>query len=79
MTDEEFNRAMPVIEMAIRLHGELHAQLCKRGVHPIDALIASLYSTHAFGTRLHGNQGLAVEWMRDGVDTIERQLLEAKG
>jgi hypothetical protein len=75
MTDEEYQRVAPVIEMAQRLEGKLHDQLIARGVVPIDALIAATYSAHALATKLHGNPVAAVEWMRDVLDTIERQLL----
>ncbi|WP_126172855.1 hypothetical protein [Altericroceibacterium xinjiangense] len=78
MTEEEFARVRPVIEMAQRLHGSLHEKLVERGVEPIDALIASLYATHDLASKLHGNPIAAVEWMRDAIDTIERQLLAAR-
>ena len=75
MTDEEFERVRPVIEMAQRLHTSLHDKLIEKGVAPIDAAIASIYATHPLATKLHGNPVAAVEWMRDALDTIERQAL----
>lgn len=75
MTEEEFQRAIPVIEMAQRLNGSLHDKLIDEGVKPIDTLIAAIYSTHQLATRFHGNPVAAVEWLRDALDTIERQAL----
>ncbi|QQN73620.1 hypothetical protein [Croceicoccus sp. YJ47] len=75
MTNDEFERIQPVIEMAQKLHGSLHEKLIERGVAPIDALIASIYATHNLATKLHGDPIAAVEWMRDATDTMERQAM----
>jgi hypothetical protein len=76
MTEEEFARVQPVIEMAQRLHLSLHSKLLEKGVEPIDALIASTYATHYLATATHGSPAAGLEWMRDVLDTIERQLME---
>ncbi|MBR0551740.1 hypothetical protein [Stakelama marina] len=78
MKNDDFERIAPVIDMAQRLHGSLHDKLIEKGVAPIDALIASLYATHQLAAKLHGNPVAAVEWMRDALDTIERQALGTK-
>ena len=75
MTEDEFERVRPVIEMAQKLHTSLQAKLVEKGVQPIDALIGSLYATHSLATEIHGNPVGAIEWMRDALDTIERQAL----
>ena len=75
MTQQEFDGVRPVIEMAQRLHGSLNRKLRERGVLPIDALIAATYAAHHSASELHGNPVAAVEWMRDALDTIERQAL----
>jgi hypothetical protein len=77
MTDGDSAQVQSVIAKAQRLHNSLHDKLAEAGVQPIDALIASLYATHNLGSRVHGNPVAAIEWMRDAVDTIERQVLEA--
>lgn len=77
MTEEEFQRVQPVIESAQRHHGKLHQKLIETGVAPIDALIGSVYASHQLASQLHGNPIAAIEWMRDALDTIERQALEA--
>lgn len=74
MTQEDYDRIRPVIEMAQRLHGSLHAKLIEKGVAPIDALIASLYATHGLATAMQGPVA-ATDWMRDALDEIERQQL----
>lgn len=76
MKDDDFDRIQPVIEMAQRLHGSLNAKLREKGVEPIDALIAATYAAHHAASELHGNPIAAIEWMRDTIDTIERQILE---
>jgi hypothetical protein len=75
MTHEEYAGVRPVIEMAQRLHGSLNRHLRKRGVLPIDALIAATYAAHHSATELHGNPVAAVEWMRDALDVIEQRAL----
>jgi hypothetical protein len=75
MTEEEYQSVRPVVEMAMRLESRLHAQLVSKGVAPIDALIAATYSGHALAAQLHACPIAAIEWMRDALDTIERQLL----
>jgi len=77
MTEEEYHRVRPVIEMAQRLERSLHVKLIEKGVAPIDALIGSVYASHDLATRLHGNPVAAIEWMRDVLDAVERQVMEA--
>lgn len=77
MTDEEYARVRPVIDMANRLHMSLHSKLIERGVEPIDALLASTEANLTLATHLHGGNVVdAMGWMRDAIDTIERQLLD---
>jgi len=78
MTEDEFQRVRPVIEMAQRLERSLHVKLIEKGVAPIDALIGSVFASHDLATRLHGSPSAAIEWMRDALDTIERQLLASE-
>lgn len=75
--EDDLASVQPVLEMAQRLHGSLQQKLVERGIQPIDVLIAGTYATHAFATKVHGSPIAAVEWMRDAIDTIERQLLDA--
>jgi hypothetical protein len=77
MTESDFRRVRPVIEMAQRLEAKLHAQLIDRGVAPIDAAIASVYASHQLAARVHGSPIAAIEWMRTALDTIERQAMAA--
>ncbi|WP_260597446.1 hypothetical protein [Sphingomonas endolithica] len=74
--DDEFARIQPVIELAQRLHSSLHGKLMEKGVAPIDAAIASAYATYQLATTVHGSPAAAIEWMRDVINTIERQLLD---
>ncbi len=78
MTDEEYQRARPVINMAHRLHASLHDKLAERGVESIDILISSVEATVNLARNIHGGsaQG-AIEWMRTALDLIERQMIEA--
>ncbi len=77
MTAEEFERVQPVIEMAQRLESKLHARVIAGGVAPIDALIGAVYAAHTLASHLHNGPVGAVEWMRDALDTIERQAMRA--
>jgi hypothetical protein len=77
MTEDDCARVKPVIEMAQRLHTSLHGKLIEKGVAPIDAAIAGVYSVHHLATQIHGNPVAAIEWMRDCLDAIERQAMEA--
>jgi len=75
VSEDEYQRVRPVIAMAQRMHGSLNGKLRERGLEPIDALIAATYAAHHAASELHGNPVAAIEWMRDVLDTIERQVL----
>jgi len=77
VTEEEYSSVRPVIERAQRAHIAAHSRLCALGVQPIDSLIAGTFAAHQLATAMHGNPVAAVEWMRDALDTIERQAIAA--
>lgn len=76
MHDDEYSRIKPVIESAQRLHTSLHAKLADAGVLPIDTLIASAWATFHLAKAVHGDPVLAISWIRDTADVMERQLLD---
>ncbi|MEH3121097.1 MAG: hypothetical protein PGN16_03810 [Sphingomonas phyllosphaerae] len=78
MHDDEYARIKPVIEMGQRLHISLQHQLVEKGVQPIDVLIAATWSAFHLAKAVHGSPTLAISWIRDTADVMERQLMEGQ-
>lgn len=74
----EFQAVIRIIDFAQQIHGKTHVELCLQGVKPIDSLIAGVYAAYQRAEQVHGDSVRAIEWMRDTIDTIERQLLGTK-
>ena len=64
------------IEMSRRLARKLVAEVLARGVEPIDALIGLAYAVHDTASDVAGDSYLAINWMRDAADQMERQIME---
>lgn len=79
MTEEEYQRVLPVIEMAQRLHFKLQRKLVDKGVEKIDVAIAGLYATFHLASLVTGNRVAGIEWMRTALDSIEKRALERPG
>lgn len=66
------------IEMCRRVNRSAAQRYVAKGIEPVDAVIAAIYSAHDLATDLHNGDGhAAVEYLRTALDLMERQLLEA--
>ncbi len=67
-----------IIDMCRRVNRSAARQYVARGIEPVDAVIAAIYSAHDLATDLHEGDGhAAIEYLRTALDLMERQLLEA--
>lgn len=74
---DDTHRTMMNIETARRINRSAAAKYIEHGAAPIDVAIAAMYSALDIAEIATGQTGVgAVEWMRTGLDTIERQVVE---
>jgi hypothetical protein len=78
MTGDE-DTSIAAIELCRRVNLSAAGQYEARGVSREDVAIAALYSAFDVASELTGSRIGAVEWLRTGVDLMERQLLEEGG
>lgn len=78
MTQGDENTSVEAIELTRSLHRKLDAECERRGISLEDVSIASLYATFDTAQRFNGDPHAAVEWLRTGLDLLERQLLEGR-
>lgn len=65
------------IELTRKLTRKLMAEVNARGIEPADATIALAYALHDAATELTGGHRSGLEWMREAVNQMDRQLKEA--
>lgn len=71
------DQAAKVIETCRDINRHAAAQCVAKGVEPVDATIAAIYSAHDLASAIHaGDSHAAIEYMRTALDLMERQLLE---
>ena len=66
------------IELTRHLARKLLAEVTGRGIEPADATIALAYALHDAATELTGGHRSGLEWMREAVRQMDRQLKEAE-
>ncbi|MXP48432.1 hypothetical protein GRI43_13645 [Altererythrobacter luteolus] len=64
------------IEMVRNLQRRLANECHAKGISPEDIALASLYSAFDIAEGAKGPGLAAVEWLRTGLDVIERQVME---
>lgn len=67
------------IEAARRVHRRAAACMAGHGLAPCDNAIAAIYAAHDLAMHHTGNAASAIDWLRDALDLMERQLLEGVG
>tara|TARA_B100000678_G_C18226956_1_gene509243 strand:+ start:3236 stop:3475 length:240 start_codon:yes stop_codon:yes gene_type:complete len=63
------------IEMVRGLQRGLAHQCFEKGITPEDIALASIYSAYDIAAGAKGDGMVAVEWLRSGLDLIERQVM----
>ncbi len=75
MTGDTEELSLQAIDIVRRLVRGAAEQCETKGITSEDALLGSLYGAYDTASRVHGPVA-AVEWLRTGLDVIERQLLQ---
>lgn len=75
MTSDDEMISEKAIGLCRNLHRKLANECHGKGISPEDIAIASLYATFDIAEGAKGPGLVAVEWLRSGLDLIERQLM----
>ena len=76
MTGDDENISIKAIELTRDLCRRAGLECQARGVTSEDVGVASLYAAHDLAQNLKKDPFAAIEWMRTGLDLMERQLLQ---
>lgn len=79
MTNDDENLSMKAIEVCRGLNRKAAAKYFERGISPEDVAIASLYSSLDIAMELKGDAIAAIEWLRTGLDVMERDAMAGQG
>lgn len=75
MTNDDEPLSMSAIDLCRNINRKAANQYAERGVSPEDIALASLFSTFDIAEAAKGRGMVAVEWLRTGLDLIERQVM----
>lgn len=75
MTSDDEMMSDRAISLCRNLQRELANECHSKGISPEDIALASLYSAFDIAEGAKGTGLVAVEWLRSGLDVIERQLM----
>ncbi|MEL7684843.1 hypothetical protein AAG594_10940 [Citromicrobium bathyomarinum] len=75
MTGNDEAVSLQAIEMVRNLQRGLAHHCFERGISPEDIALASIYSAYDITSGAKGGGMVAVEWLRSGLDLIERQVM----
>jgi hypothetical protein len=75
MTNDDENISIKAIELTRDLCRRAATECQAHGISLEDASVAILYAAHDMAQAFRGDPVLAIEWMRTGLDLMERQLL----
>ncbi len=75
MTDDDEDKSMAAIDLCRNINRKAANEYAARGIRTEDIALASLYSAFDIAEAAKGPGMVAVEWLRTGLDVIERQLM----
>lgn len=78
MTSNDEMISEQAIGLCRNLQRKLASECHGKGISPEDIALASLYAAFDIAGGAKGPGLVAVEWLRSGLDIIERQLLEGQ-
>lgn len=78
MTNDDEHLSMSAIDLCRNINRKAANQYAARGISPEDIALAALYSAFDIAEAAKGPGMVAVEWLRTGLDLIERQLIAGK-
>lgn len=79
MTNDDEDQSMVAIELCRKINRSAATKFHERGVSPEDIAIASLYSSLDLAMELKGDSMAAIEWLRTGLDVMERDAMAGQG
>ena len=79
MTGNDEAISEKAIEVCRELNRKAAAECYRRGISLEDVSVAALYSSFDIAQRFKGDPFAAVEWLRTGIDLMERQLMAGTG
>jgi hypothetical protein len=75
MTGDDEDLSIRAIEICRNLNRRAANECAKHGISTEEVGIAAIYSAFDIAAEVKGNPILAIEWMRTGIDMLERQLM----
>ena len=75
MTNNDENLSMKAIDLCRSINRKAAHEYAARGIAPEDISLAALYSAFDVVEAAKGPGMVAVEWLRTGLDLIERQVM----
>lgn len=78
MTGNDEELSVRAIEICRNLNRRAANECAKQGISPEDVGIAAIYSAFDIASEIRGDPILAIEWMRTGIDLMERQLMQGR-
>ncbi|WP_155263729.1 hypothetical protein [Sphingomonas segetis] len=79
MTRDDEEISTKAIELTRDLCRRMAIECQARGISLEDVAVASLYAAHDIAQNFRGDPFAAIEWMRTGLDLMERQLFANDG
>lgn len=76
--DDDEHLSLSAIDLCRNINRKAANQYADRGISPEDIALAALYSAFDIAEAAKGPGMVAVEWLRTGLDLIERQLIAGK-
>jgi hypothetical protein len=77
MTGDDESISMKAIELTRDLCRRAGLECQARGITVEDVAVASLYAAHDLAQNFKRDPFGAIEWMRTGLDLMERQIMDA--
>lgn len=78
MTGNDEQLSMKAIDICRNLNRRAANECAKHGISPEDIGIAALYSAFDIAEEVKRDPVLAIEWLRTGIDLMERQIMEGR-
>lgn len=78
MTGHDEHLSMSAINLCRNINRKAANEYAERGISPEDIALAALYSAFDIAEAAKGPGMAAVEWLRTGLDLIERQMLSGE-
>ena len=75
MTNDEEGISISAIDLCRNINRKAANEYASKGISPEDIALAALYSAFDIAEAAKGPGTVAVEWLRTGLDLIERQIM----